>query len=91
MRVHPESSKVTVDDGIELACVVNGLRHDYTIEWRFINCKQQSSSLLTHSLVLNISGVQLNDSGSYECIVRNGSGIPYSSTPGILQVVGNGT
>jgi len=88
VAVYPDSSKVTIDGGIYFVCVVNGLGHSYDIEWRFINQNVENSSLLTRSCVLNISSVQLNDSGSYYCIVRNGTKEILESTPGVLQVIG---
>jgi len=88
VAVYPDSSKVMIDGGIYFVCVVNGLGHSYDIEWHFINQNVENSSLLTQSYVLNISNVQLNDSGSYYCIVRNGTEEILESTPGVLQVIG---
>ena len=84
VSVYPESVKARVGESIQFVCAVSGLGQNYSIKWYN---SYNPEITITHSHVLDIHHVQLNDSGSYYCEVKDELGTVVSNLSS-LQVIG---
>ena len=82
--MYPESLKARVGESVQFVCAVGGVGQNYSIKWYN---DYNPENVINHSHVLDIHHVELNDSGSYYCEVKNKSGMVFSSTSS-LQVIG---
>lgn len=85
--MYPESVKAKVGESVQFVCAVSGIGQNYSVKWYNSYTLENALPTVNHSHVLNIPYVQLNDSGSYYCVAKNGSGTTVSSTS-TLQVLG---
>ena len=85
--VYPEGVKAKIGERVQFVCVASGLGQNYTIKWYNSNSPDNPLVTINHSHVLDIPLVQLNNSGSYYCVVKNESA-NFVSNITTLQVIG---
>lgn len=85
--MYPESAKPKYGESVQFVCMASGFGQNYSIKWYSSHNPENALLTITHSHVLDIPHVQLNDSGSYYCVVKNALGTVTSNTSS-LQVIG---
>ena len=85
--VHPKGVKVKVGERVQFVCVASGFGQNYTIKWYNSNNSDNPLVTINHSHVLDIPLAQLNNSGSYYCVVKN-EFAEFVSNISPLQVIG---
>ena len=83
--MYPKQVKAKVGERIQFVCVVSGFGQNYSIKW-YNSDNPDKALLTTHSHVLDIPLVQLNDSGTYYCVVKKDAS--FASNNSTLQVIG---
>lgn len=86
--MYPEGVRAKVGDSVQFVCAVNGFGQNYSIKWYSNHSPEYPLPTINHSHVLDIPLVQLNDSGSYYCVVSDDSGTQNQAV-GVLNAVGN--
>lgn len=83
--MYPENVKAKVGESVQFVCTVSGFGQNYSIKW--YNSDGSELPTINHFHVLDIPRVQLNDSGTYHCVVSNEFGVQ-NQTLAVLKVVG---